>query len=297
MGIVDPRTGETLPLVIDISNYDMPFDENTANAFVVNGVDFIIIGGQRPGIAASQASACERAGLPILGFYAFLYFGIDTLGQTQAAIELAQQFDAGWVLLDCESIDSYDNAKTPEDRILELWQCVIAVTNAGLRPAIYTGGWWWPGYMGNTDQFKHLPLWHSAYPNDGGAVRKVGYGGWIDVALHQFTSERVLAGRVRDHNYLLDKQFIGEDDMSPQDREVFEAMVAIFGGREKLLEAKRKGMDYLLGYELEQVAQGQLAARLQTAINTVNETSLKQEEMMVAFKRLAADFTERTRDL
>ncbi len=51
-----------------------------------------------------------------------------------------------------------------------------------------------------------------------------------------------------------------EDDMTPQERQEHEAIVAILGGREKLLAAQQGGMDFLLGYAIEQADQDQLEA-------------------------------------
>lgn len=48
------------------------------------------------------------------------------------------------------------------------------------------------------------------------------------------------------------------DDMSPEERETFNALVTIFGGREKVLEAAKGGMNYLLGYAIEQQEQNEL---------------------------------------
>lgn len=61
---------------------------------------------------------------------------------------------------------------------------------------------------------------------------------------------------------------IEEDDMTPEEREEHRAILAILGGRNKVLAAERAGMDFLLGYAIEQADQNQLeaaVARLEAA--------------------------------
>ena len=53
-----------------------------------------------------------------------------------------------------------------------------------------------------------------------------------------------------------------EADMTPEQLEEHRAIVAILGGREKLLAAAKGGMDYLLGYAIEQREQNDLEERV-----------------------------------
>lgn len=192
--------------VLDVSNYDLStFD---AECMKAEGVTGVIIGCQREQAADIIANRCVVAGLPILGMYAFLYFGIDTLGQTQTAIQMALDYDVKRVWLDCESTGEHDAASGPTQRQDELARCVEAVRDAGLEPGIYTGRWWWPGYMA-TEAFSHLPLWHSEYTVRFAPVPEVDYGGWTKVAIHQYTSQFWCCGRNRDANYVFE-----EDDMT-----------------------------------------------------------------------------------
>ena len=57
-------------------------------------------------------------------------------------------------------------------------------------------------------------------------------------------------------------------EMTPAQQEEHDALVAIFGGRDRLLAAQEQGQDYLLGYAIEQTDQDQLesaVAALQAA--------------------------------
>ena len=196
--------------VLDVSNYDATtFDPACMKAAGVTGV---IIGCQRENLAWDMCVDAKAAELPVEGVYAFLYFGLDTLGQTQAAIRIALQFQVPIVWLDCESTGEHDNASGPSQRITELTNCIEAVQRAGLDVGIYTGRWWWPSYMGNTTVFSGLPLWHSEYgvgSAPAAPVRVVDYGGWAGVAIHQYTSQFWCCGRNRDANYVF-----MEDDMT-----------------------------------------------------------------------------------
>lgn len=59
-----------------------------------------------------------------------------------------------------------------------------------------------------------------------------------------------------------------EDDMTPEEREEHRAILAILGGRDTVLKARDGGMNFLLGYAIEQADQNQLeaaVARLEAA--------------------------------
>ena len=217
------------PLWLDVSNYDYStFDAACLRAAAVEGV---IVGCQRPGDARVMIARSLAAGLPVKGVYGFLYFGLDTLGQTRAAIAVAREAGIGRVWLDVESVPPHEAPGiTPEQRIRELWECVHAVEAAGLAVGIYTGGWYWPHQMANTTEFSRYPLWHAAYFADRRGVREVNYGGWREVAIHQYASDIVLCGRVRDHNYV----WIEPDAEAAVTREEYEnlALAMLAGGEE-----------------------------------------------------------------
>jgi hypothetical protein len=73
--------------------------------------------------------------------------------------------------------------------------------------------------------------------------------------------------------------------MTPAQLEEHEAIVAILGGREKLLAAAAAGMDYLLGYSIEQAEQNDLEKRVaaleagnQPRVITIRGTNMEVEE-------------------
>lgn len=225
--------------VLDVSSYDL--DTFDPQCFAANGVTGIIPGVYSPTNApnrmAAAAQGCRDAGIEILGFYGFVYFGspYGKTRDTRWAIDLAQRFGVDRVWLDAET-DGIANGftdgrlPTPAQRVAELAECVALVEAAGLKPGIYTGGWWWPSNTGNSHAFMDLPLWHSAYADEEGGyseVRTVDYGGWRDVAIHQWTSTRRLCGRVRDHNHYWLQEL---DEVTQRDFETL--MLAVFSGAE-----------------------------------------------------------------
>jgi len=191
-----------MTICLDVSNYD--YDTFDADCMKAAGVDKLIIGCQRPEIARWMCTEAQRAGIEIIGVYAYIYFGVDTIGQTKAAIDVAKEYGIGTVWIDVEDT----SGGTIDSRLSEVRKTVNLVEEAGLNAGIYTGGWYWPTYMADTNEFSRLPLWHSAYWDDHREVRNVSYGGWNAVAIHQYTSTLSICGRNRDANYVFE-----EDDM------------------------------------------------------------------------------------
>ena len=198
--------------VWDISNYDA--DTLDVACMKASGVTGVILGCQRPHVARQMADKLIAGGIPIIGVYAFLYLGIDSAGQIVNACDVAEEYGVRRVWLDVESTGANERAGiTVAERIDEVERGVGQVLASGLEPGIYTGRWYWVPQMGNTTAFSNLPLWHSEYPNDRHEVRTVDYGGWTNVAIHQYASDIEVCGRVRDHNYVFEEG----DDMTGED--------------------------------------------------------------------------------
>lgn len=198
-------------LLIDVSDYDM--DTWDPPGFAAAGVTRAITNSFRKANAASRILTLREAGIEVIGVYGFCYFGPDphyVNRDVDAAIELAKQFDIPMVWVDAEldarGITGLDHlrASNPAERREQLRHSLKKVEASGLLAGIYTAGWWWPPNMDNTTEFSAYPLWHAEYGvNDGlfPPVTRVSYGGWTDVAIHQYTSTKLLCGRGRDHNY------------------------------------------------------------------------------------------------
>ena len=196
--------------LLDISNWDWPtFDPA---CFAESGVRRVIVAGAREQ-TRTMIRRCQEEGIEVIGVYAFLYFGFtnwrDPRVQTEHSIAAAKEYGVPMVWLDCESTPGAGTepvGQTPATRTAQLRECLRMVEDAGLQAGVYTAAWWWPTYMENTTEFARLPLWHAAYGPGSGPrdpVFTVAYGGWSDVAIHQYTSQLQRCGRNRDHNYLL----------------------------------------------------------------------------------------------
>lgn len=224
-----------MTLVLDVSNYD--WDTWDGLALKAEGVTGVILGCQREGIARIMADECVRVGIPLLGTYGFVYFAGDRYvgHEVTQACAVAHAYGLRRVWVDCE-LDAnqagWGAATTPdpEQRVDQIIRAVDTVRRAGLEPGIYTGWWWWPNRTGNSTLFADLPLWHSDYGiNDGSRapVKTVAYGGWIDVAIHQYTSTLQVAGRGRDANYVFeenDMASLTDDDVRRIIREELHAL-------------------------------------------------------------------------
>jgi GH25 family lysozyme M1 (1,4-beta-N-acetylmuramidase) len=224
----------TYPLLVDISNYQTDVTPDEIRCWAANGVQGAIVGCQRPAVARDLITRCREAGMPVVGVYAFLYWGTDTTGQTQAALDVAREFGIATVWLDCESSADELVGVTPPQRVAELSACVAMVTRAGLRAGIYTGAWWWRPMMANTDLFSDLPLWHAAYGSAGlpaAPAESVSYGGWSRPTIHQYTSGGLPGGACGraslDVNYLME-----EDPMTDSERRLLLLVATITFGPE-----------------------------------------------------------------
>lgn len=219
---------------LDVSNYDR--DTFNVECFKASDVSGLIVGCQRPDVASWMIHQALTGNLPVRAVYAFLYFGIDSIGQTRNAVQVAREFKIPYVTLDVESTPPHEAAGiTPWQRINELRQCVNYVEDSGLSVIIYTGGWYWPSAMANTNEFSEYPLHHAAYRDYFGTpyeVRRVNYGGWTDVAIHQWTSTLNICGRGRDSNHIWNKALFEEVDMfTDNDREMLYGLIDLLIGR------------------------------------------------------------------
>lgn len=227
-------------LTLDLSNYD--WETFVPDCFAANGCEGVILGCQDPNIAWRMADGLRRARIPIIGVYGFDYFGTPgDLGDIWDAIAIALAYDIRRVWVDCE-IDSYAGSD-PFERAAEIEECVQAIEAAGLSAGIYTGSWWWVPQVNNTEQFAHLPLWHSGYYDDGRAIRTVNYGGWTDVAVHQWTDRLPFCGRdTRDANFVFEELDMA---MTIEERAWVEGLAQQITDQKKQLDEQARWIDQL----------------------------------------------------
>lgn len=271
--------------VLDISNYDHPtFDPE---CFKQEGVRGLIVGCQRPPLALDMIRRAQASGLPVHAVYAFLYFGIDSVGQTRAAIDVAKQTGTPWVALDVESTPPHERVGiTPGERVAELRQCVHMVEAESLGVIIYTGAWYWPSYMGNSREFSSYPLWHAAYRDYQATpyeVRQVDYGGWTDVAIHQWTSTLNVCGRGRDANHIWIPPWEEHDMFTKNHEEILYALVDLLLGR-------GDGREYTNDIERLIVIRDAIARDMRYSIG-LGQTQAKVAELAQEVERLSAGVT------
>lgn len=230
-------------MLCDFSDYDMGTWEPAC--FRSAGVTKAITNSFRKSNAITRIQTLRAAGIEVVGVYGFCYFGPDPYyvnRDVDAAIELAQAFDIPMVWVDAE-LDAcgigglgHLRPSEPKERIEQLRAAVRKVEAAGLPVGIYTAGWWWWSNMAGSTEFAKYPLWHAEYGNNDGKrppVTHVSYGGWSEVTLHQYTSNKLLCGRARDHNYELRSvaaQQTEEDEMTPEERARLERVEKILAG-------------------------------------------------------------------
>lgn len=148
----------------------------------------------------AQAKSARDNGCTVGGYIWIYSSPVDPRHTVQSALDLADQ--AGIALpiawLDAET---YTDGSYPTIDTLEA--AADEVQRLGLKPGVYTGGWFWKGHLGNTPRLGDLPLWSSQYDDVASLDNVTLYGGW--------TRERVGG-----------KQWSG----SPVDRSVFRAEFA-----------------------------------------------------------------------
>lgn len=192
---------------LDVSNHDLStFD---APCLAANGVGRIIVGCWDAAATREIIRRARAAGIVCEDLYAYLYYGTSwEQREVINALNLAAELGGiRRVWLDCEADAANEAAgQTPASRRTATWGAVARVRGAGLAPGIYTYEWYWRAQMENTSAFAALPLWYANYgTNDPSAPRppihRVSFGGWDEIAAHQYSSTIPVCGRGRDHNY------------------------------------------------------------------------------------------------
>jgi GH25 family lysozyme M1 (1,4-beta-N-acetylmuramidase) len=164
--------------------------------------------------AEGNLERADAAGFSIATYVA-LNAGDGRRAVTEGQNHCGRMWDkVGWVGVDCE-IDGITS------RIIT--DAVNTVLSYGKRPVIYTARWWWKGHFGNSQDFKHLPLWNAFYDQDPDIdFATASYGGWtLDKVMgEQYTGSTELAGITVDKNSFR-KDFIEEDkDMAATDEQI-----------------------------------------------------------------------------
>lgn len=247
---------------LDISNYQ-PAVPPVA-CWRAAGVEWCIVGSQRPDIARQQIPVLRAGGVTVPGVYSYLYLGYDVAAETAKGIALAQEFGVRRVWLDVER-NGERAGVTVAERIAQVRACVAQVEAAGLATGIYTGPAFWREAMGDTTEFARLPLWMADYRWSGKWFREASFGGWATAAIHQYTTtgtrndsvaggvSPALCGVSVDYNYCWED--IQEDGMTQEQEARLARLEAIVAGNGALAQ---DGTTVLTGEEAlkDQLARG-----------------------------------------
>ena len=169
-------------LVIDISNWTGTLDFTQVARLKEAGVTGAVVGTQTPLLSSQQIESLEAGGIPVEAVYCFLYWDTQDTGRVVDALSFQRP-----VWLDCEYVTNPMPSST--DIINRIDKAVGQVRFLDQLAGLYTGGWWWPPYTGDTGRFKDLPLWHAAYQSRPESLHlPASYGGWTEAKMWQFSS-------------------------------------------------------------------------------------------------------------
>ena len=101
--------------------------------------------------------------------------------------EVANYPEIQFVWLDCEDTYSTNIA----DNIVPVMNTAQLMK---LPFGIYTGAWYWEGFMGNWEGMKDVPLWAAQYDDNPDADVMHLFGGWTRAKMKQFKADATLGG-------------------------------------------------------------------------------------------------------
>lgn len=177
-------------LAVDVSNYTGPLSQGQIAAWKAGGVGLIIVQAFPATYAqyvtqAQQMSACKDAGMP---YDCYIYDYLQDPSWRDGALVGLRQLGAmrpARVWADEE--DTTAKALTLKKREAAVALSLAAIFASGYVTGIYTGRWFWQGYMGNTAQFAAYPLWDSNYDGIPDASADfIAYGGWTAPTIKQY---------------------------------------------------------------------------------------------------------------
>lgn len=237
--------------VYDLSNYDYDYDYSHnpttwPDLFLEAGCKGLIVGSQWVQKAHAQLTDASKAGIRIVGTYAEPNY--------ETATRLALEFSAPMVGIVVEPGGIQD--------LNHILQACEHVLDAGLQPYIYGNRGDLTAATNGTSVLAQYPLWFASYFNDGHLVDTVNFCGWTKVAIHQYSSTIVVAGRVRDHNHIfIDPE---EDSLTPEEKKKLEDLYNAFcAGNQDLLDKWNANQNsLLLGYTLEQEKLGKVITKI-----------------------------------
>lgn len=191
---------------VDMSRWGGDLTAEEAAAMKAEGIATVIVASGPGGygqMARQQAEAALAAGLR-LEAYTYLEFESGPEWWVREALARLNALPVARWWLDVEDTE-HGHSWTPEQRIAYVQRALDAFTAAGVFAHIYSGGWYWRPYLGNTEVFARQgrKLWNAWYDGDPD-VDGLPYGGWTaaDVAIEQFEGTSLVCGQSVDKNWL-----------------------------------------------------------------------------------------------
>ena len=183
-----------MPLAIDVSNYTGPISPAQAEALKAADVGRVIVQivdpppGYPPSVFRQQIPVLLGAGIEVEA-YVYLWLAGDTAARVRwAEAEIAPWRERiGRMWLDVEDVT------VPEDQDANRAAVLAAVDACRMPAGIYSAGWYWRPYMGDTAAFARLPLWAAEYDGEA-SFRFTPFGGWTACAMKQHIGESSIAG-------------------------------------------------------------------------------------------------------
>ena len=193
-------------LAVDISRYSGPVSVEQWRIVKALGYDLAIVGLWTGVRGYDQADAVIRSAYGA-GLHVAAYVGLEEgwTGAHHVDKALSLLTSEAQALLKFIAVDV-------ELRGVDLrmvWSAVDALNERGFRPIIYTAYSAWRNFLGDTEDFKSLPLWNANYKPDPDLDLALMYGGWTRAVGHQYRYTTFLAGpRLNVDISLFDDQFV-----------------------------------------------------------------------------------------
>jgi GH25 family lysozyme M1 (1,4-beta-N-acetylmuramidase) len=202
-------------LGLDISNYTGPISKEQIACIKEHGIRHVVVrlsleGGAKIALARQQIDTLVAAGLDVSG-YVWCYLSSWNPEQTiKDTIALLEGRPMKWLWLDAEDADEAVAGAGSNQRWL--LRAIAEIRAQGKQPGIYTAGWFWRPYMGNSDTFKDIPLWVATFDKEPDLGGWRPFGGWSPPAFgeqYEGSGQQAQCGLVGDLNIFDDRILTG----------------------------------------------------------------------------------------
>lgn len=233
---------------LDISQYSGDVTLADFQRAKAAGCSRIIVALNDLPLAKQQIERASKAGLEVEG-YIYLYFARSISARVKACLLAIANLPVRRVWLDAEDTSS---GVTQASIIDGLRLAEGLVTAAGYATGIYTATWFWKQHAGDSQAFKHLPLWDAYWDKHPGIDRPT-YGGWAEAEMSQHTADTHFAGIWCDINSYRPSSPASVAGSVPNlgmtDRTNLEALLGIPGVGKWQAGEKRSGATVTLAYQ------------------------------------------------